>query len=115
MFGFMRDEHDYGAYIHSLDTLLPPLVAACVLPSYVRPAIFAVAKNLIPSARKAFVSLDHIVTESKSCVAKRQSQMEAGGKIRNDLLAKLFAIKDAKGEDQDFKLPEIEQEAYVAL
>jgi hypothetical protein len=60
MFGFMQHNHDYGNYIQSLDTLLPPLIVACVLPSYSR-FFLPIAGAILPSARKAAKSLGLIV------------------------------------------------------
>jgi hypothetical protein len=115
MFGFMQDRHDFGSYIESLDQLLPPMVVSAVSPTYARPFILPAAL-LFPKTRKALASLKHIATAAKGCVAKRREEMASGNEtIRNDILNKLFAIHIDKGQKYDFQIPDIEQEAYVAL
>lgn len=115
MFGFMQDRHDYGSYIESLDQLLPPMVVSAVSATYVRPLIFPAAL-LFSKTRKAIASLKNINQAARTCVAKRRSEMASGDAvIRNDILNKLFAIHNEKGEKYDFQIPDIEQEAYVAM
>ena len=115
MFGFMQDRHDYGSYISSLDQLLPPMVVNAVAPTYIRPFILPSAL-LVPKTYKAVSSLKHIANAAKTCVETRRKQMEDGQEpIRNDILNKMFAVRNEKGDKCDFQIPEIEQEAYVAL
>lgn len=114
IFGFITGRCDYGSYIESLDTLLPPIVISAVSPAYVRPIILASAL-VLPAARKAFGCLDHIANAAKSCVARRREELATGKENRRDLLDQLFAIHHEKGETDDFQIRDIEQEAYVAM
>lgn len=76
-FGFMETRSDYEGYIKSLDTLLPAVAAASVLPSYVRP--FQVLGHLLPQVHKALVCYDNIVIAAKQTVNNRMQLMREGG------------------------------------
>lgn len=118
MFGFLEKEIDYQNLIRSLDTLNPIIGSAAVSASYARPMIMisAVASSSVRSGLKA---IDHVVSVAKSCVKKRQDELDAnktgGEQPRRDLLQQLFEIMHEKGEKVDFGIPEIQYEAYVAL
>lgn len=111
-FGFMRDEHDYGQYIESLDTLLPGIALSCVLPSYLRP-FHSTLGLLFPTIRKSISGFDEIRAAGRHWANVRQNQMNAGTVARRvDLLDKLFKIKEGKG---GFGIPDIQNEACVAM
>ncbi|KAH8591216.1 cytochrome P450 oxidoreductase [Bisporella sp. PMI_857] len=114
MFGFMKNRHDYGGFIESLDVLLPPLIVACVLPSYAR-FFLPIAGEVLPSARSALQCLQNIVTASENCVLAREQELRAGKVARKDILAKLFDIRDKKGDEVDFTSRHLQQECYVAI
>lgn len=76
-FGFMETKSDYGGYIKSLDSLLPAVATACVLPSYVRP--LKVLGHLFPPLHKALVCYDNIVIAAKQTVHNRMQLMREGG------------------------------------
>lgn len=73
-FGFMKNRHDYGHYIESLDTLLPAVAVACVLPSYVRP--LQVLGHLLPPMHRALQCYNNIVAAAKQAVGQRQKLMQ---------------------------------------
>lgn len=114
MFGFMERSCDHENYVHSLDTLMPLVVATAVSPKYFRPFILGSA-IVSPTALRALKALDHIAAAARSCVAKRVRSNEAATAVRRDLLEQLLEIARTKGEKVDFGVPEIEYEAYVAL
>ncbi|KAK5373387.1 hypothetical protein LTS13_005585 [Exophiala xenobiotica] len=110
-FGFMRDEHDYGRYIESLDTLLPGIALSCVLPSYVR-SFHSILGLLFPTIRKSISGFDEIRAAGRYWTNVRQKQMQTGTTGRVDLLDKFFKIREVKG---GFDIPEIQNEACVAI
>ncbi|KAH8896794.1 cytochrome P450 oxidoreductase [Thozetella sp. PMI_491] len=114
MFGFMKSRHDHGRFIASLDTLMPPLCQVAVAPTYARPFILG-SSVLIPAVRKALDSVNNIAKAARSCVAERCDALAAGAQPRSDLLQQLLDIRQAKSDKVDFGIPEIQQEAYVAI
>lgn len=111
-FGFMRDEHDYGRYIESLDTLLPGIALSCVLPSYLRP-FHSTLGLLFPTIRKSISGYNEIRAASKYWTGFRQQQMQTVTAARRvDLLDKFFQIKESKSE---FGVLDIQNEACVAM
>lgn len=72
---------------------------------------------VFPSVRKALPFLQSVSNSAKEHVGKRQDLLEAGkaGDTKKDLLAKLFELNRTKGEQEDFTIADIQQEAYVAL
>ncbi|KAF4464320.1 pisatin demethylase, partial [Fusarium albosuccineum] len=115
MFGFMKDRHDYGNYIKSLDTLLPILTAASVVPTYLRTPFF-LGGAVVPGIFKALKSVKAIEIAAEHCVRQRQQLVGNGiAGDKNDILEDLFDIWANKGEKVDFGLTEIKVEVYVAL
>lgn len=116
MFGFMETRSDYDGYIHSLDLLLPILCTAAILPVGTR-TLWLMSGIVFPSVRKALPCVEKIDVAAKENVRKRQDLLETGkaGESKKDLLAKLFEVSSSKGAQEDFKLADIQQEAYVAL
>jgi hypothetical protein len=110
-FGFMG--LDYRTYIESLDILFPIVTLCCVAPSYLR-WLLLLFTTLNPTARKAARGYGKIVLAVKNRVAERRYQLEQGKSIQKDILAKLFDIRKNK-DVEDFQIPEIEQEAWLAM
>ncbi|KAL2864115.1 cytochrome P450 [Aspergillus lucknowensis] len=110
-FGFMRDEHDFGNYILSLDTMMPTTTLLCVLPVFLR--YFQVFLGLLfPSIRKAVEGFNEIRRAGKFWVDHRLQQMADRKVNRSDLLDKLFKVRQNKS---DFDIPEIQNESVVAI
>lgn len=114
MFGFMRERTDYGDYIASLDTLLPVLCAASVMPTYLR-GLFLSSGMLLSSARKALKALQNIEQASATCVQERLQSNIVETDTREDFLGKLLAIHENKGKEQDFDLANVQTEVYSGL
>ncbi|KAL3446982.1 cytochrome P450 [Aspergillus insuetus] len=110
-FGFMRDEHDFGNYIFSLDTLLPTTALLCVLPAFLR-SLQGPLGFSFSDLRKAIQGFDEIRNAGKLWVTHRMQQMIDGEVNRSDLLDKLFKVRQSK---QDFDIPEIQNESCVAI
>lgn len=114
----MESSSDYQNLIHALDVLNPIMAQVAVSATYARPFVLlsAVASS---SVRDALRGIDHVVATAKSCVSQRQEALELAEKTENvprtDLMQQLFSIMTEKGEKIDFGIPEIQQEAYVAL
>ncbi|KAL3487019.1 cytochrome P450 [Aspergillus germanicus] len=87
-FGFMRDEHDFGNYILSLDTLLPTTALLCVLPVFIR-SFEGLLAFPFPNVHKAVQGFDEIRRAGKFWVTHRMQQMADREINRSDLLDKL--------------------------
>ncbi len=107
----MRDEHDYGKYIKTLDTLMPGTLLACVLPSYIR-TVQQLVGLLLPSIREGVRGFNEIRVAGKYWVQDRVDKMRAKQVDRVDLLDKLFKIHNEK---EDFYLEDIQNEACAAM
>ncbi|KXL41704.1 MAG: hypothetical protein FE78DRAFT_94479 [Acidomyces sp. 'richmondensis'] len=69
------------------------------------------------STRKALKAIDHIAAAARSCVDKRRND-ETEGRVdesRADLLHHLLDIVRNKSENLDFRIGEVEYEAYIPL
>ncbi|KAH8812835.1 cytochrome P450 [Xylogone sp. PMI_703] len=110
-FGFMKDEHDYEGYIKALDTLLPGVALAGVLPSYIR-GFHQLISLLVPSIREGVRDFDKIRAAGRYWVQDRMDKMQAKKVNRVDLLDKFFKIH---AEKDGFDLGDIQNEACVAL
>lgn len=117
MFGFLETGGDHGSWIESLDLLMPFLCMTAVAPTYVRPLILTSAL-VVPGSLKALKAIDNIGVAARKCVAERFDKLNAGkdeGEHRTDISEQLYEIHREKGEKVDFKIGDIQQEAYVAL
>lgn len=114
MFGFLQNNEDHGAFIASLDALMPVLCMAAIAPSYVRPIIMTSA-IAIPAVLKAVKAIDGIRKAAVAAAVKRMKSIEAGAAVRNDMLQQLFDIVQEKGEKVNFSSREATLEAYVAM
>lgn len=65
---------------HLIDCLLPILVTACVMPSYVRP-FFMIGGAIIPRVFKALMSLKDVEKAAEQCVAERRAVIEKGEEV----------------------------------
>ena len=107
----MHDEHDYGNYIKTLDTLLPGIALSCVLPSYLR-KVHGLVGLLLPSIREGIRGFDEIRAAGKYWVGDRMAKMQEKTIYRSDLLDRFFKIRSEK---QEFGIPDIQNESCVAM
>jgi hypothetical protein len=116
MFGFMKNAHDYGGYIHALDLLLPFIAVACVSSTYMRPFIL-LSGAMIPRVFNALKALKHIETASEECVAQRQRLLATNKSPKpQDMLQGFFEIMHKRSNIKaDFGLTEVKMKAYGAL
>jgi hypothetical protein len=114
MFGFLQNSEDHGAFIASLDALMPVLCMAAIAPSYVRPIIMTSA-IAIPAVLKAVKAIDGIRKAAVSAASRRMINIEEDAPVRNDMLQQLFDIVREKGEKMNFSSREATLEAYVAM
>lgn len=114
MFGFLEKSEDHGAFIASLDALMPVLCIAAVAPTYLRPMVMGSA-IVIPAAFRAIKAIDGIRKASVTAAGKRKEDLEKGVSDRQDMLRQLFDIVREKGEKVNFSSDEATLEAYVAM
>lgn len=70
------------------------------------------------SVRRALKNVESVAKLARAKVKERQHLLEnadSGEPLRRDMLAKLFTLKNTKGEEHDFKVPDIEQESWVVM
>ncbi|KAH7067852.1 cytochrome P450 [Paraphoma chrysanthemicola] len=114
MFGFLEKSEDHGAFIASLDALMPVLCISAIAPTYLRPLIMSSA-IVIPAAFKAVKAIDGIRKAALAAGGRRKKEIEDGVAHRNDILQQLFGIVREKGEKVNFSSGEATLEAYVAM
>jgi|TARA_R110002003_G_scaffold1110_2_gene22367 hypothetical protein len=114
MFGFLQNSEDHGAFIASLDALMPVLCVSAIGPTYLRPLIMSSA-IVLPAALKAVKAIDGIRQAALAAGTKRRKDIENGVAHRNDMLQQLFDIVREKGEKVNFSSDEATLEAYVAM
>ncbi|KAL4961365.1 cytochrome P450 [Aspergillus stella-maris] len=112
-FGFMREQSDVQGFIGSLDTLLPGMCAASVLPKYARPLFLSTGMFFKP-ARNALRALKKIEEAAATCVRDRLSSFIRGGAARHDILNKLLILhkRNAPGV---FTIMDVQTEIHVGL
>ena len=114
MFGFLQNSEDHGAFIASLDALMPVLCISAIGPTYMRPLIMCSA-IVIPAAFKAVKAIDGIRKAAVVASSKRMKEIEDGAVPRTDMLQQLFDTVRDKGEKVNFSSREATLEAYVAM
>lgn len=114
MFGFLEKSEDHGAFIASLDALMPVLCISAIAPWYMRPFIMASA-IVVPAALKAVKAVDGIRKAAVEAAGKRKKDIDDGVAHRNDMLQQLFDIVREKGEKVNFTDKEATLEAWVAM
>lgn len=114
MFGFLRNSEDHGAYIASLDALVPFLCVTAIAPRNLRPFISALMA-VVPAAVAAAKSLDSIRTAALAAVGGRMKGIQDGIPQRGDMMSQLFDIVHEKGEKVNFSHREVTLESYSAM
>lgn len=114
MFGFLRDSEDHGAYIASLDALLPYMCTIAVAPLHLRPIIGGFMA-IVPSAVAAAKALEKIGTAAIAAVGGRMKSIEEGNPQRGDMMSQLFDIVHEKGEKVNFSHREVTLESFSAM
>lgn len=114
MFGFLEKSEDHGAFIASLDALMPVLCISAIAPWYLRPFVMGSA-IVIPAAFRAVKAVDGIRAAAVEAAGKRKKQIADGTVKRNDMLQQLFDIVGEKGEKVNFTDKEATLEAWVAM
>ena len=115
MFGFMREGRDHLKWIDALDTFMPHLIKAALLPSWVRPPYFATTLATTSEARKAARDYSGIENAVEDCVVERQNKSPDERASREDILGRFFEIHQEKGEKLDFTIDDIKTEVHIAL
>jgi hypothetical protein len=114
MFGFLQNSEDHGAFIASLDALMPVLCISAIAPTYLRPLIMCSA-IAIPAAFRAVKAIDGIRKAAVEASGKRMKEIVDGVVPRTDMLQQLFDTVREKGEKVNFSSREATLEAYVAM
>ncbi|KAF1939453.1 cytochrome P450 [Clathrospora elynae] len=114
MFGFLENSEDHGAFIASLDALMPVLCISGIGPAHLRPFIMCSA-IFIPAAFRAVKAIDGIRKAAVDAAGKRIKEIEVGAVPRTDMLQQLFDIVREKGEKVNFSSREATLEAYAAM
>ncbi len=107
----MRDEHDFGGYILTIDTLMPVFTVVCLLPAFLR-FFLPLSALLFPSIRNAFQGYNELQQSAKFWVSHRMQKMADQEVCRSDLLDKLFQVRQNKS---NFDIPEIYSESFMAM
>ena len=114
--GFIETASDYGNYISSMETILEVMTVIGILPLYLRNLYMSFAAWTSRKMRASFVAASLVTKSAKRHVAERKAILDQGGcQERKDVLAKLLAIVDEKGEKVGFKIPDVEREAGMAI
>jgi hypothetical protein len=114
MFGFLEKSEDHGAFIASLDALMPVLCISAIAPSYLRPLIMMSA-IFLPTGLKSVKAIGGIRTAAIEATDRRKKSIEDGEPLRHDMLQHLFEIVREKGEKVDFSHKEATLEGFVAM
>lgn len=95
--------------------MLPVLTTAATSSPLVRGLIMGLF-TLSATARKGLKGMNHIIETARTSVDDRVSAIIAPGKReRKDLLHNLLDIVQSKGEELDFGVEDVKNEAFAAL
>ncbi|KAJ5165071.1 cytochrome P450 [Penicillium coprophilum] len=113
--GFIENQGDEGAFLASLEVMLPVLTTAAVSSPLVRGLIMGLF-TLSSTARKGLRGMNRIIETARTSVDNRVSAVASHGQQeRKDLLHNLLTIVDLKGEKSDFGIEDVKNEAFAAL
>ena len=92
------------------------MCTVAVMPAMLRP-FYLVSGLMYPSIRRALADLSEIGNVAKERVRQRQENdnMLEKASGRRDILDKLFELQNQKGEKEDFKIADVQQEGNVSL
>lgn len=95
--------------------MLPVLTTAAASSPLVRNLIMGLF-TLSSTARKGLKGMNHIINTARTSVDARASgKMASDKQERKDLLHNLLAIVDSKGEELQFGIEDVKNEAFAAL
>ncbi|KAK8015767.1 hypothetical protein PG991_008655 [Apiospora marii] len=114
--GFIENRGDQGAFLESLEFMLPVMTTAAVSTPLARGLIMSLFM-LSSTARKGLKGMNRIIETARTSVDERASAAAAssGTRDRKDLLHNLLAIVHSKGSDVDFGVEDVKNEAFAAL
>ncbi|KAJ6086421.1 cytochrome P450, partial [Penicillium canescens] len=113
--GFIENRGDQGAFLASLELMLPVLTTAAASSPLVRGLIMGLF-TLSSTARKGLKGMNHIIETARTSVDDRVSAVSTPGKQeRRDLLHNLLTIVYSKGDKLDFGIEDVKNEAFAAL
>ncbi|KAJ5144422.1 cytochrome P450 [Penicillium atrosanguineum] len=113
--GFIENCGDQGAFLASLELMLPVLTTAAASSPLIRRLIMGLF-TLSSTARKGLKGMNHIIETARKSVDNRASAVGAAGKQeRKDILHNLLAIVYSKGDRLDFSIEDVKNEAFAAL
>ncbi|KAI0547173.1 cytochrome P450 [Xylaria curta] len=113
--GFIENRGDGGAFLASLEFMLPVLTTAAASSPLVRGLIMGLF-TLSSTARKGLKGMNHVIETARTSVDNRVSSVAASGKHdRKDLLHNLLTIVHSKGDELDFGIEDVKNEAFAAL
>ncbi|KAK8108551.1 pisatin demethylase, partial [Apiospora sp. TS-2023a] len=113
--GFIENKGDEGAFLESLEFMLPVMTTAAVSSPLVRGLIMGLFM-LSSSARKGLKGMKRIIETARTSVDERASALESSETPeRKDLLHNLLAIVRSKGDEVDFGVEDVKNEAFAAL
>ncbi|KAL3476844.1 hypothetical protein BJX99DRAFT_257967 [Aspergillus californicus] len=115
LFGFMELRCDLAGYTAFLERLLPVICAVSVMPRYARMPFLFVGL-LFRSFREALFALKQIEMTSGECIRERLKLIkENKNHGPDDILGKVLAIYENKGEEMDFDLTDVQIDVYAGL
>ncbi|KAI0123923.1 cytochrome P450 [Xylariales sp. AK1849] len=95
--------------------MLPVLATAAASSPLVRGLILGLF-TLSSTARRGLKGMNHIIETARTSVSNRVSAVAAPGKReREDLLHNLLTIVHSKGDELDFGIEDVKNEAFAAL
>ncbi|KAK8076355.1 hypothetical protein PG994_003627 [Apiospora phragmitis] len=113
--GFIKNHGDQGAFLESLEFMLPVMTPAAVSTPLVRGLIMGLFM-LSSTARTGLQGMNLIIDTARTSVDERNAATASPGKReRKDLLHYLLAIVRAKGSEVDFGVEDVKNEAFAAL
>lgn len=115
-FGFLEKSEDHRGWINANDNLVPVLLSWALMPAYTRPFL-KLAGLAIPRIFKAFMAIQTFDVATDEVIAERQDLLEKNGGVldREDMLAGIFKVKEARVKELDFGTVEVKSEIYSAM
>ncbi|PWY66489.1 cytochrome P450 monooxygenase [Aspergillus sclerotioniger CBS 115572] len=114
MLGFLENRHDYLGYIKSIDTMIPIMAVAGVMPTYIR-SVFMFGGLLFSRMREALSALSTLTQAADAAVEDRVQAQQRGDEQKPDVLSKILKVYHEQGEKLDFNLVDVKMEAFGAF
>lgn len=114
-FGFICDNIDYNGWMHTLDTMVPPVSSLSYIPTGFQ-GLYMGTQMIRAKTREAFRGFVQVQKDAEKAVKQRIAERAEGKKVpTHDILSKLLNLVDERGEELDFHVEDVMTELWSRI